>query len=252
MDVAMNKRTRSPNYPSISLPDALQRLKGLWDSIQGHAAPREVVASGIGYAKLHGASATAISALQKYGLLERSGDGLKISERGKKYLQPLSEDERSGAIREAAMEPVLFSELNKQFPGGTRNDELLRNYLSRQGYSQSALPHVLHAYRDTLDLVEQNLRNYNGKSEKPSAERPDEGRKHESRGGSMSPATMNLAIPVPDPGKFLVSMTNEFFVDISASKLDRTGVTQLVKWLNANAELVPETPEQDKETNDNE
>ena len=151
----MRKRTRSPNYPSISLPDALERLARLRKEIQWHKAPREVVAKGIGYAKLHGASAGAISALQKYGLLERDGDDLKISDLGKRHLNPLDSEEESKALVEAATNPSLFAELDEQFPGGTSNDDLLQNYLVRKGFSQVALPSVLRAYRETLELVAQ-------------------------------------------------------------------------------------------------
>ena len=35
-------------------------------------------------------------------------------------------------------------------------------------------------------------------------------------------------------------MTDEFFVDVTASGLNRSGVQRLIAWLQANQELVPE------------
>ena len=77
----MDKRIRSPNYPALGLPDALAKAAGIYRVLHNHAGPREVIAKAMGYTGLNGASATAISALHKYGLLERSGEENKISER---------------------------------------------------------------------------------------------------------------------------------------------------------------------------
>ena len=247
----MRKRTRSPNYPSISLPDALERLARLRNEIQWHKAPREVVAKGIGYAKLHGASAGAISALQKYGLLERDGDDLKISDLGKRYLNPLGSEEESEALVEAATNPSLFAELDEQFPGGTSNDDLLQNYLVRKGFSQVALPSVLRAYRETLELVAQRAGNYNQDPKGTDSERQSEPSSTVHPGGDqMVPDTTAPSVSVADSGKFLVSMTDEFYVDVSASRLDRDGVQRLVTWLQANQVLVPEPKQSDKGTSE--
>src|SRR5262245_26329787 len=113
MEVHMEteKRNRSPNYPAISLPEAIDKLRALYDAIHNHPAPREVIAKGMGYAGLSGASATAVSALQKYGLLDRVGGDWRISERGKAILLPRDQAEKARAVAEAAAEPKLFAEL---------------------------------------------------------------------------------------------------------------------------------------------
>jgi hypothetical protein len=150
----MEKRLRSPNYPALSLPDAIEKVTALYRAQHTHAAPREVVAKGIGYNSLNGASASAISALLKYGLLERIGDEGKVSERALRILHPHSPEERGTAIREAALEPPLFAELNQRFPGRVPNDELLRNYLIRNGFAPSAVTSVITSYRETSEMVE--------------------------------------------------------------------------------------------------
>src|SRR5262245_43339262 len=141
MDI--DRRTRSPNYPSISLPEAIDKLRVLSEAIHHHSAPREVVARGMGYTGLHGASASAISALQKYGLLDRSGEELRVSERGKRILYPGNGTEKAEAIRDAASAPKLFAELAEKFPGGTTNEELVRNYLIRKSFAPTAISSVI-------------------------------------------------------------------------------------------------------------
>jgi hypothetical protein len=156
----MDKRIRSPNYPAISLPEAITRVTTLYRAIHTHAAPRDVVAKGMGYTSLNGASATAISALHKYGLLERSGDDVKVSERALSILHPHTPEEKAAAITAAAGEPALFAELAERFPGAMPHEELLRNYLVRKGFAPGALGPVIAAYRDTSDMVVSEGRGY--------------------------------------------------------------------------------------------
>lgn len=238
----MTKRPRSPNYPAIGLTEALERLGKLWASIHRNPAPREIVAEGLGYSGLHGASATAVSAVRKYGLLERQGTDLKISERGMRCLHPHDPPEREAAIREAALEPTLFAELRDRFPGGTGNDELVRNYLIRTGFTPGAASNALLAYRDTMDLVEREGGGYDTASSEAEPEAtPMMGQADVAtidREWAPEPVSEAAA---PLAGKFRVSMTDEFFVDVSASRLDQAGVKRLIEWLKANEGLVPAT-----------
>jgi hypothetical protein len=149
----MEKRARSPSYPAISLPDAIEKLSKLFVEFQTHPAPRNVVARGMGYAGLSGPAASAISALSKYGLLERHGDDLRISERGMSILHPHEPSERAGAIGEAAVGPKLFAELRERFPGAAPSQDLLRNYLVRKGFLPSAVKAVVLSYRETCDFA---------------------------------------------------------------------------------------------------
>lgn len=149
----MDKRVRSPNYPALSLPEAIEKVTVLYKNQHTYGAPREVAVKSMGYNSLNGASATAISALHKYGLLDRVGDEVKVSERALRIMHPNSAEERTTAIAEAAREPELFSELNERFPGQMPNDEVLKNYLIRKGFAPSALPSVLLAYRKTIEFA---------------------------------------------------------------------------------------------------
>jgi hypothetical protein len=150
----MDKRIRSPNYPSLSLPVAIDKVSSLYATQHTHAAPREVIVKGMGYNTLNGASASAISALHKYGLLEGRGEEWRVSERALRILHPHSPEERAAAIKQAAADPPLFSELNERFPGKLPSDELLRNYLIRRGFAPGAVTAVMTAYRETSEMVE--------------------------------------------------------------------------------------------------
>lgn len=163
----MEKRIRSPNYPALSLPEAIARVTNLYRELHTHGAPRENVAKAMGYNTLNGASATAISALNKYGLLEGGGDKLKVSDRALRILHPHSPEEKAEAVREAAREPQLFNELAERFPGGLHNEGLVRNYLIRAGFAPSAVPAVIAAYRETSELVEREAADHDSLHEQP-------------------------------------------------------------------------------------
>ena len=246
----MNKRTRSPNYPAISLPDALERLTRLWDAIQHHSAPRNIVIEGMGYTSVNGSSLSALSALGKYGLLERNGAEFKITERGRMYLHPRG-TERQEVVRLAAAEPKLFAELREQFPGGTSNDELIRNHLIRIGFTRSATTSAIRSFRETQALVERVCGDYDADSDESEEESAIIERQQpaavSTQPGPPAPANVTeAAIPV----QFRVSMTDEFRVDVTASGLYRSEVQRLIQWLQANEALVPEkhAPEGEQDT----
>jgi hypothetical protein len=155
-------RIRSPNYPAISLPEAISRAKTIHEAEQHLAAPREVVAKHLGFGGLNGLSNRIISALTKYGLLEEvSGDKVKISPLAISILHPTSEAEKAAAIKDAALKPPLFSEITSEWNGARPSDENLRTYLIRRNFSADALDRVIQAYKDTVELVTSPRGGYN-------------------------------------------------------------------------------------------
>src|SRR5665213_3524203 len=133
-----------------------------------HGAPREVVAKSMGYNTLNGASATAISALIKYGLLEGRGEEIKISDRAMRIMHPQSQAEKAEAIREAATCPDLFQELAEKFPGRMPAEDVVRSYLIRRGFAEAALSPVVLAYRETNEFVEREGSAYDSPQATPS------------------------------------------------------------------------------------
>ncbi|ESY84713.1 MULTISPECIES: hypothetical protein [unclassified Mesorhizobium] len=147
-------RVRSPNYPALSLPAALDRVRTLQGLEGKNAVPREVIAKHLGFGGLNGASATVLSALAKYGLLEAVGDGeAKVSELALTILFPHDPNEKQEAIEKAAFRPVLFAKLREKWPDRAPTEESLRSYLVREGFSSSAAEQVIQFYRETLEIA---------------------------------------------------------------------------------------------------
>ena len=166
----MEKRHRSPSYPPLSLREAVDRVERLYNEIGAHPTSREVVAKGLGYSGISGASATTIGALNKFGLIEGRGDEIRVSDRAMAILHPHTPEERITALKEAAMEPELFREIGERFPGKPPSDDLLKNYLIRNKFLPQAVDAAIFAYRETIEFVQSLGGGYDLADDRPSPE----------------------------------------------------------------------------------
>lgn len=149
-------KMRSPNYPSLTLEEALKRTRKIYDAEHTHPAPKEVVANALGYSTLNGTSLTVLGALTRYGLLEKAGtDGLKVSDDAVTALE-LDEGHplRCQAFERLAFNPTLFAELKERFGDELPSDVNLKHYLIQQkGFLPKAAEDVIRVYRENLELV---------------------------------------------------------------------------------------------------
>ena len=104
-------RVRSPNYPALSLADAVERVGRVFQKEHRHPSPKEVVMKGMGYGGVNGASLGALSAAVKYGLLDKQGDQYRVSDRMLTILHPHTSQEKAEALEAAATAPPLFADM---------------------------------------------------------------------------------------------------------------------------------------------
>lgn len=147
-------KVRSPNYPTISLREAVARVQSVYAKEHKHPADRAVIAKDLGYGSLNGASMSVISALTKYGLLEQVGDQLRVSSRGEDLsIYGFKEPERVAALREAAFRPALFGELHDLYGERLPSDTSLRAGLVKRGFNPNTVDGVIRSYRDTFEFL---------------------------------------------------------------------------------------------------
>lgn len=157
----MGKRTRSPNYPRLSLEGAIERIDKLYKKERTHKTSREAVAEGLGYTSLNGASLGIISTLRQYGLLEEDDDGLRVSEDAVALVMlPSGDPERVAALQKVAVAPRLFTELRETYGETLPSDASLRYALVKKGFTEKAANEVIRTYRDTLELVSEEAGEY--------------------------------------------------------------------------------------------
>jgi hypothetical protein len=225
-------RVRSPNYPALSLPEAIEAVTKIHAAEQHLAAPKEVVAKHLGYASFHGLAGRIVSAMEKYGLLEDvNDDKVKVSPLAMSILFPSGPEEKQRAINEAAFKPPLFAAIKEEWQGERPSDQNLRVYLVRKKFGSDALDRVIEIYKQTMDLVTQDSEAYaaantdaKGKQEKPPMH---------------PPAGTGTRFAPPPAGPMRVSFNGDL-LEVSAVLTDAEGVDRLVKALQANKALLPE------------
>ncbi len=152
---ATTTRTRSPNYPILSLGEAIARVRTIYEKQHTHPATREVLAKLLGYGGLNGASGTVVSALSKYGLLEGRNEQLRVSGLALDLiLHRRGDPEYADALQTAAFMPALFRELRDQYPGRLPSEHSLRANLVKKGFNPKAVDDAIRNYRDTIEFVD--------------------------------------------------------------------------------------------------
>lgn len=168
----MSQAMRSPNYPAISLRDAVARTKQIYEKERNHPSDREVIAKAMGYSGVNGASATIISSLLKYGLLEPSGGGYRVSRDALDLvLHRRGEPEYASVLRKAALTPALFNELHAEYGDELPSDHSLRARLVKRDFTPKAADSVIRAYRDTIEFVDAEVGRF---EERPDTEKESE------------------------------------------------------------------------------
>lgn len=218
-------RIRSPNYPAFSLPEAISRIKIVYEKEQHLAAPKNVIAKHLGYSSISGASLKTVSAIGKYGLIEEAGnDKFRVSSLAVSILHPSNDEEKANAIREAAYKPDLFQEISAEWEGKVPSDENLKSYLLKRNFAMEAIPKVIKSYRETIDLVTRESGMYpveNG----PVAQKTQE-----------KPPVQTQTVPADTP--MAISIIDDK-IQVSATLKDLESVEKLIKALNATKALLP-------------
>ena len=154
---------RSPRYPSISLKDAIEAARLLWNKERRTVVHPEVFAKALGYSSVSGPVRTKLASLRQYDLLEKHADGVRISDTAMQVLNNAegSADYRK-AVQEAALSPTLFRELHNTHADAS--DDAIRSYLIlKKGFSVPGARLAAVAYKDNLSLANGTPAGYNGK-----------------------------------------------------------------------------------------
>src|SRR5688572_30683869 len=77
---APKSKERSPNYPALTLTDAIVHAQKLYEKDKRTTVSAESAAKSLGWGTLNGTARTAIASLRQYGLVETVADGLRLSD----------------------------------------------------------------------------------------------------------------------------------------------------------------------------
>jgi hypothetical protein len=156
---------RSPRYPSVSLSDAITATRSLWTKEKRTAVVGDVLAKAIGYKSNSGPARSLIGAMRQYGLLEKHGNGLRLSEVAMQILHSADgSPDQVSAIREAALTPELFRDLDTTHADASE-DAITSYLILRRGFSDGGARLAASAYKDTLSLAKPIDKGYTSKRE---------------------------------------------------------------------------------------
>ncbi|MEA2840655.1 MAG: hypothetical protein QOF41_1985 [Methylobacteriaceae bacterium] len=154
-------RVRSPNFPAVPLGSALVMAKKAFDKENRNKMSRATLGLHLGHKTLSGPATIKIGALRSYGLVDGSGDELRVSDDAvTAVMAPADSRERKEAMRRLALNSELFKEIHKEFPDTLPSEDNLRYWLVKRQFTAKAAQIAAKAYLSTMRLVESGKEPY--------------------------------------------------------------------------------------------
>jgi hypothetical protein len=147
-------KTRSPNYPNYDLDGALVLAQKVYAKDGRNKVSRATLATHLGHESLSGPALGKIGALRAYGLVDGSGDELRLSDDAISALKaPQGSEVRKAAIERLALNPPLFQMIKQEYPT-LPSKETLVWWLVKQGFADTAAGIAAASYLATMTLVD--------------------------------------------------------------------------------------------------
>ncbi len=143
-------RMRSPNFPALTLEEALKVVGTLYSKVRKTTIDREAAAKELGYSGLTGRSLKVLGALNQYGLIDNTSKGqCRVTELAEQALHGFPEAEKVGAIQRAARMPALFSAIFEQFGEDIESEHAIRSFLLKRGFTDGGVESALQSFLAT-------------------------------------------------------------------------------------------------------
>ncbi len=153
-------RTRSPAYPYIALPSALEKAAVLWQVEGRHPAAVSVALQHWGYKEDSSTGYSCVAALKKFGLVDHEGMGetrqVRLSGLALSILLDKNPDspERRDALRAAALGPRIHAELWERYGTELPSDQSLKRFLVvERNFNEAAVDELLDEYKVTMSFA---------------------------------------------------------------------------------------------------
>lgn len=149
-------RMRSPNYPAVSLKNAVERVERLYQKDGKAGAPLNVAVHHIGFGGAHGQAMAVLSALKKFGLVEDKSGRIVPTKLAIELCEFKEGHERNAAARrQSVMMPAIYSDLIREYAehGRLPSDESLKPELTTdKGFNPKAVDGFIRDFRESLEF----------------------------------------------------------------------------------------------------
>jgi hypothetical protein len=252
-------RTRSPNYPALTLPEAIEMVEPVYRKEKRNKMPKEVLAQHLGYTGINGRSLGIIGALRAYGLIEGTGDEGRVGEDAIILLNaPDDSLDRRDALQRCALRPSLFRQLNAQYETPP-SEGTLRYALIKLGFTPEAAGKAAQTYLATISFVGglQSAYDSSAKSqeltviqEPSAAERPElgqPGNRIRMYGEEVAPPGMRREVIDLDDGEVVITFPTNLTADSFADLRDHLNL--FLRKMERRAKISGRTEEDDEKFN---
>jgi hypothetical protein len=148
-------RKRSPQAPSVSLEDALNRALKVYDKERRHEIPIDVAAIDMGYKNAKsGSSLQTLASIRYFGLMQRPKEGmLNVSIDVEKYKFSPDPELKQQLLNNWLRTPQVFAELLDKFPTSLPSDAVIKYELIQQGFSEGTANDVVLNFKHSVEFV---------------------------------------------------------------------------------------------------
>ncbi len=200
-------KQRSPNYPGVDLPTAIQHVRDLYSKVKGGEFTILDAAQNWNLSAGSGGVRRRMGALRQYGLIEqRKGDTAKLTSRSLTLvLRHQASNEFKEAVQEAILTPDLFKELYETGKYQSADDALKQHLVIEKRFSDEGASRFIEVMKESFNYVglgsEETFESYNeGVTEKYNQDLPINSPTNSDKvrfSISGGPALFNLDLPLP-------------------------------------------------------
>ncbi len=154
----MTIRKRSPQCPSVSLEEAIEKADKIYDKENKHVVANDAVAQALGYKNANnGAAARTMASLSYYGLLVKSGNGkLSVSPDYEKYKFAPKQEIKQEFLKKWINNPKVFSETIDKYGYNLPSDSALKYALIEMGFKPDAADNVTEIIKESVHFFLEN------------------------------------------------------------------------------------------------
>jgi hypothetical protein len=156
---------RSPNFPQISLAEAIDNIRLVYQREGRSKMPKLSAVKPLGYTSINGRSLGILAALRAYGLLDGRGDDVKVSDDAITIINaPKESEERAEALRRSFEAPPAFAILRSK---GEASADTLRWHLIKANFRDDSADKLIRVFLESRDLVNAEAGAYDSAAAEP-------------------------------------------------------------------------------------
>jgi hypothetical protein len=146
---------KSPNYPNMSLEEAISKARVLYDKDGKAGAPKKVGLAHLGYNTLSGPALRTLSTLRKFDLITDKDGRIIPSQRSIDLLvYPKNSERYIAALRGIALKPIVYNKLWNKYQDGFPSDASLKaELIDEYNFNPKQVDRFIADFKKTIEFA---------------------------------------------------------------------------------------------------